>query len=138
MHGERPFGSLRSVDRSHRAQFFRLFQRTTIGILGRILGKRRYSDRWEFGESQALYSLGGKVYRCCCWLVVDDYDLNLFFQSKVRMPRVRMGEQQEIETLINEEFAICQILEERETDMDSKNRDALVTSYCALFRCFLI
>jgi len=35
--------------------------------------------------------------------VVDDYDLNLFFQSKVRMPRVRMGEQQEIETLINEE-----------------------------------
>jgi len=29
--------------------------------------------------------------------------LNLFFQSKVRLPRVRMGEQQEIETLINEE-----------------------------------
>lgn len=30
-------------------------------------------------------------------------DLNLFFQSKVRMPRVRMGDQQEIETLINKE-----------------------------------
>ena len=30
-------------------------------------------------------------------------DLNLFFQSKIKMPRVRMGEQQEIETLINEE-----------------------------------
>ena len=29
--------------------------------------------------------------------------LNQYFQSKVRMPRVRMGEQQEIETLINEE-----------------------------------
>jgi hypothetical protein len=29
--------------------------------------------------------------------------LNQFFQSKIRMPRVRMGEQQEIETLINEE-----------------------------------
>jgi hypothetical protein len=30
-------------------------------------------------------------------------ELNLFFQSKVRMSRVRMGEQQEIETLISEE-----------------------------------
>ncbi len=30
-------------------------------------------------------------------------DLNLFFQSKVKMPRMRMGEQQEIETLISEE-----------------------------------
>lgn len=29
--------------------------------------------------------------------------LNQYFQSKVRMPRVRMGEQQEIETLISEE-----------------------------------
>jgi hypothetical protein len=29
--------------------------------------------------------------------------LNQYFQSKVRVPRVRMGEQQEIETLINEE-----------------------------------
>jgi CRISPR/Cas system-associated endonuclease Cas1 len=29
--------------------------------------------------------------------------LHQYFQSKVSMPRVRMGEQQEIETLINEE-----------------------------------
>jgi CRISPR-associated protein Cas1 len=29
--------------------------------------------------------------------------LNQYFQSKIRIPRVRMGEQQEIETLINEE-----------------------------------
>jgi len=29
--------------------------------------------------------------------------LNQYFQGKIRMPRVRMGEQQEIETLINEE-----------------------------------
>ena len=29
--------------------------------------------------------------------------LNQYFQTKVRIPRVRMGEQQEIETLINEE-----------------------------------
>jgi hypothetical protein len=28
---------------------------------------------------------------------------NQYFQSKIRIPRVRMGEQQEIETLINEE-----------------------------------
>jgi CRISPR-associated protein Cas1 len=35
----------------------------------------------------------------------DDFvkALNQHFQSKIRMPRVRMGEQQEIETLINEE-----------------------------------
>ena len=32
--------------------------------------------------------------------------LNLFFQSKMRIPRVRMGEQQEIETLINEEASL--------------------------------
>jgi hypothetical protein len=30
-------------------------------------------------------------------------DLNLFFQTKVKMPRTRMGSQQEIETLISEE-----------------------------------
>lgn len=29
--------------------------------------------------------------------------LNQYFQSKIRMPRVRIGEQQEIETLISEE-----------------------------------
>ena len=29
--------------------------------------------------------------------------LNQYFQRKIKMPRVRMGEQQEIETLINEE-----------------------------------
>jgi CRISPR/Cas system-associated endonuclease Cas1 len=29
--------------------------------------------------------------------------LNQYFQSKIGMPRVRMGKQQEIETLINEE-----------------------------------
>jgi hypothetical protein len=28
---------------------------------------------------------------------------NRYFQSEIKMPRVRMGEQQEIETLINEE-----------------------------------
>jgi hypothetical protein len=39
--------------------------------------------------------------------------LNQHFQSKVRMPRVRMGEQQETETLINEEaFAIGYVFEE--------------------------
>ena len=32
--------------------------------------------------------------------------LNQYFKSKVRMPRVRMGEQQEIETLINEEASL--------------------------------
>jgi len=31
------------------------------------------------------------------------YALNRFFQNKVKVPRVKMGEQQEIETLINEE-----------------------------------
>jgi len=37
--------------------------------------------------------------------------LNEYFQSKVRIPRVRMGEQQEIETLINEEaFLLAQYL----------------------------
>ena len=35
--------------------------------------------------------------------MVDDCDLNLFFQTKVRLPRMRMGCQQEIETLISEE-----------------------------------
>ena len=30
-------------------------------------------------------------------------NLNQYFQSKIKMPRVRMGEQQEIETVINEE-----------------------------------
>ena len=29
--------------------------------------------------------------------------LNLYFQNKVQIPRIRMGEQQEIETSINEE-----------------------------------
>lgn len=29
--------------------------------------------------------------------------LNLYFQSKVKVPRIRIGKQQEIETLINEE-----------------------------------
>jgi hypothetical protein len=36
--------------------------------------------------------------------------LNQYFQSRVKIPRVRMGAQQEIETLINEEallFAMC-------------------------------
>jgi len=32
--------------------------------------------------------------------------LNLYFQSKISIPRVRMGEQQEIETLINEEASL--------------------------------
>jgi CRISPR-associated protein Cas1 len=32
--------------------------------------------------------------------------LNRYFQSKVEIPRVRMGEQQEIETLINEEASL--------------------------------
>jgi len=39
-------------------------------------------------------------------------DLNLYFQSKVKMPRMRMGEQQEIETVINEEAFVCSIPEE--------------------------
>ncbi len=30
-------------------------------------------------------------------------DLNIYFQGKVRIPRMKMGKQQEIETLINEE-----------------------------------
>jgi len=43
--------------------------------------------------------------------------LSQYFQSKVRMPRVRMGEQQEIETLICEEgLLFAQFLRnERET-----------------------
>jgi len=32
--------------------------------------------------------------------------LNRYFQSKINIPRVRMGEQQEIETLINEEASL--------------------------------
>ena len=32
--------------------------------------------------------------------------LNLYFQSRIRIPRVRMGERQEIETLINEEVLL--------------------------------
>jgi len=38
MHAERTSGSLRSVDRSHRVQFFRSFQRKTMGILGSHFG----------------------------------------------------------------------------------------------------
>jgi len=38
-------------------------------------------------------------------------DLNQYFQRRVAIPRVRMGEQQEIETLINEEaFLLAQYL----------------------------
>ena len=37
--------------------------------------------------------------------------LNQYFQSNIRIPRVRMGEQQEIETLINEEaFLLAKFL----------------------------
>jgi len=32
--------------------------------------------------------------------------LNQYFQGKIRMPRVRMGEQPEIETLISEEVLL--------------------------------
>lgn len=43
--------------------------------------------------------------------------LNQYFQSKVDIPRIRMGEQQEIETLINEEALLFAkyIRNERET-----------------------
>jgi CRISPR/Cas system-associated endonuclease Cas1 len=33
-------------------------------------------------------------------------ELNLYFQSKVNMPRMRMGEQQEMETLVSEEASL--------------------------------
>jgi hypothetical protein len=49
-------------------------------------------------------------------------DLNQYFQSKVKVPRVRMGERQEIETLINEEaFASFDVSEKREAVLDSQN-----------------
>jgi hypothetical protein len=33
--------------------------------------------------------------------------LNEYFQTKVEIPRIRMGKRQEIETLINEEALLC-------------------------------
>jgi len=42
--------------------------------------------------------------------------LNQYFQSKIRMPRVRMGEQQEIETLISEEALLFAMYLRNERD----------------------
>jgi hypothetical protein len=39
IHAERTFGSLRLVHRSHKVQFFRSFQRKTMGILGSHFGQ---------------------------------------------------------------------------------------------------
>ena len=65
MHARRPFGSLRSVDRSHRAQLLRLFQRTTIGIFGShfrqtaLLGSLGV---WREPNVVQFRVFGGKVY----------------------------------------------------------------------------
>jgi CRISPR-associated protein Cas1 len=48
-------------------------------------------------------------------------DLNLYFQSKVRLPRVRMGEQQEIETLVSEEaLLLAQYLRNEKDDWNPR------------------
>lgn len=48
--------------------------------------------------------------------------LNQYFQSKVEIPRIKMGDQQEVETLINEEaFAVGHVYQRREERLDSKN-----------------
>jgi CRISPR/Cas system-associated endonuclease Cas1 len=47
--------------------------------------------------------------------------LNQYFQSKIRMPRLRMGKQQEIETLINEEaLLLAQYLRNEKNDWNPR------------------
>jgi CRISPR/Cas system-associated endonuclease Cas1 len=43
-------------------------------------------------------------------------DLNQYFQSKVKIPRIRMGDRQEIETLINEEALLFAMYLRRERE----------------------
>ena len=49
--------------------------------------------------------------------------LNAYFESKVDVLRIKFGETQFIETLINEEVLLFEVSKRRVGNMDSKNHD---------------
>ncbi|HML03835.1 MAG TPA: hypothetical protein VK487_10770 [Candidatus Bathyarchaeia archaeon] len=52
-------------------------------------------------------------------------------QTKIEIPRIRVGKKQEIQTLINEKAMLLGIPEKRKERMDSKNRNNTMAVYCA-------
>jgi CRISPR-associated protein Cas1 len=69
-------------------QFCRSLNRKDFTVKSEVLSRKRKGKRQYLNDFQTNSFVK---------------ELNLFFQNKVRMSRVRMGKQQEIETLINEE-----------------------------------